>query len=341
MSINTSISTTTRLHPRSVPPQLLLVVATLFWGGNFIVGRLFRQDITPIALTFWRWLLALAILLPLSAAELRREWRLLLASWKVIVGLSVSGITAYTICVYEAVRITSAVNAALFLATLPLMIVVASWLINRDPITRNQLLGMAISFGGAVVIVAHGSLTLLLGLHFNIGDLWMLAAVPLWAIYAVLQRRRPVAISPLTLVTATIVAALLLLTPAYLWEAAHGGQTHWSIRTMFAVGYTAVLASAVSYVLWNRGAAVLGPNRAGIYINLIPVFSALLAVLILGETLALYHVIGAILVACGIAVAHWHGRHPGLVRRRRVMMFGLLRQLTFRKHRPTGHVERS
>jgi drug/metabolite transporter (DMT)-like permease len=339
MSINTSISTTTRLHSRSVPPQLLLVVATLFWGGNFIVGRLFRQDITPIALTFWRWLLALAILLPLSAAEMRREWRPILHSWKLIVALSVSGITTYTICVYEAVRITSAVNAALFLATLPLMIVVASWLLNRDRITRNQMLGMAISFGGAVVIVAHGSLALLLALHFNIGDLWMLAAVPLWAIYAVLQRHRPAAISPLTLVTVSIAAALLLLTPAYVWEATHGGHTQWSIGSMFAVGYTAVLASAVSYVLWNRGAAVLGPNRAGIYINLIPVFSALLAVLILGETLAVYHIIGATLVACGIAVAHWHGQHPDSVRRRRDMMFGLLRQLKFRERRPSGHVE--
>ncbi|HEU5099805.1 MAG TPA: DMT family transporter [Roseiflexaceae bacterium] len=314
-------------------------MATLFWGGNFVVGRLFRQDITPIALTFWRWLLALAILLPLSAAEMRREWRLILHSWKLIVGLSVSGITAYTICVYEAVRITSAVNAALFLATLPLMIVVANWLINRDRITGNQMLGMAISFGGAVVVVAHGSLALLLMLRFNIGDLWMLAAVPLWAIYAVLQRRRPTAISPLTLVTASVAAAQLLLTPAYLWETAHGGQTHWNIGTIFAVGYTAVLASAVSYVLWNRGAAALGPNRAGIYINLIPVFSALLAVLILGETLALYHIIGAALVACGIGVAHWHGRLPVPVRHYRDMMFGLLGKLKFRQRRPSGHVE--
>jgi len=314
-------------------------VATLFWGGNFIVGRFFRQDITPIALTFWRWLLALAILLPLSATEMRREWRLILHSWKLIAGLSVSGITAYTICVYEAVRITSAVNAALFLATLPLMIVVASWLINRDRITHNQVLGMALSFGGAVVIVAHGSLVMLLVLRFNVGDLWMLAAVPLWAIYAVLQRRRPIEISPLTLVTVSIVAALLLLAPAYVWEVAHGGHTHWSIGTMFAVGYTAVLASALSYVLWNRGAATLGPNRAGIYINLIPVFSALLAVLILGETLALYHIIGATLVACGIGVAQLPGRHPAPVRHRRDMMPGLLGQLKFRKRRPSGHAE--
>jgi drug/metabolite transporter (DMT)-like permease len=308
MSINTSIPTTARFATRSISPQLLLVVATLFWGGNFIVGRLVRQDITPIALTFWRWLLALAILLPLSAAEIRRERRLILSSWKLIAGLSASGITAYTICVYEAVRITTAVNAALFLATLPLVIVGASWLINRNRITRAQVLGMAISFGGAVVIVAQGSLALLLALRFNNGDLWMLAAVPLWAIYAVLQQRRPAGLSPLTLVTVSIAAALVLLAPAYMWEAAHAEQMHWNTGSLLAIGYTAVLASAVSYVLWNQGAAALGSNRSGIYINLIPVWSALLAILILGERLALYHIIGATLVAGGIAIMRFQRR---------------------------------
>ena len=316
MSINTSMPTTTRFHTRSVPPHLLLVVATLFWGGNFIVGRLVRHDITPLALTFWRWLLALAILLPVSVAELRRERRVILASWKLIGGLSASGITVYTICVYEAVRTTPAVNAALVLATLPLMIVVANRLINRGHIAPNQMLGMVISLGGAVVIVAQGSLALLLALRFNTGDLWMVTAVPLWAVYAVLQQRRPAAISPLTLVTVSIAAALLLLTPIYVWEAAHGEHTPWTIGSVLAVGYTAGPASAVSYVLWNQGAAALGSSRAGIYINLIPVFSALLAVLILGETLALYHIVGAMLVAFGIAVGNWHRFAAGMHSRR-------------------------
>jgi drug/metabolite transporter (DMT)-like permease len=336
MWINAFIRSATRLQRPAVSPQLLLVVATLFWGGNFVVGRLVRQDITPIALTFWRWLLALAILLPLSAAELRREWRLILGSWKVIVGLSASGITAYTICVYEAVRLTTAVNAALFVATVPLTIGVASWLINRDRMTRTQLLGLAIALGGAVVIIAQGNLALLLALRFNRGDLWMLAAVPLWAIYAVLQRRRPAAIAPLTFVTASIGAALLLLAPAYAWDVAHGEPTQWSSGSLFAVGYTAVFASAVSYVLWNRGSAALGPNRAGVFINLIPAWSAVLAILLLGETLAPYHIIGAALVASGIAVAHWQERRSGAVGRSPGASSGVLGHLTVRNRRPAG-----
>jgi drug/metabolite transporter (DMT)-like permease len=290
------------------------VVATLFWGGNFVVGRLVRQDITPIALTFWRWLLALAILLPFSIVEIRRQWRLLLAAWKLIFALGATGITAYTISIYQALRVTTALNAALVLATLPLMIVLAGWLINRDRITSSQGLGMAVSLGGAVVIVAHGSLALLIALRFNAGDLWMLGAVPLWAIYAVLQKRRPAALSPLTLVTVSIAAAMLLLTPGYLWEMAHGGRTQLTIVSALGISYTAIAASALSYVLWNRGAAALGPNHAGVYINLIPVFSALLAVILLGEKLALYHVVGATLVVCGIALAHWYGQ-PALRRR--------------------------
>lgn len=297
-----------RPRPLPMPPQLLLVVATLFWGGNFVVGRLVRQDITPIALTFWRWLLALAILLPLSAAEIRREWQVILAAWKLIFALGATGIMIYTLAFYEALRVTTAVNGALFLATLPMLIVLASWLINRERITRGQVLGLLISLGGAVVIVARGSLALLMALRFNAGDLWMLAALPFWAVYAVLQKHRPAALSPLTLVTASIAAATLMLAPTFLWEALHGGQTRLTTVSALGIGYTAVCASALSYVCWNRGAAVLGPNRAGVYINLIPVFSALLAVALLGERLARYHVVGAALVMCGIALAHRYGR---------------------------------
>jgi drug/metabolite transporter (DMT)-like permease len=289
-----------------MPPQLLLVVATLFWGGNFVIGRLLRQDITPIALTFWRWLLALAILLPFCATAIRRQWRSALAAWKLIFALGATGITAYTIAIYAALRITTAVNASLVLATLPLMIVLAGWLINREQITRSQILGLAVSLGGAVVIVAQGSLALLVALRFNAGDLWMLAAVPFWAIYAVLQKRRPAALAPLTIVTLSIGAAMLLLAPAYLWEVRQSGWTHVTIASALGIGYTAVAASAVSYVLWNRGAAVVGPTRAAVYTNLIPVFSALLAVILLGEKLALYHLAGAALVVCGIALGHWH-----------------------------------
>ena len=185
---------------------------------------------------------------------------LIVASWKLIIGLGASGIAAYTICVYEAVRMTSAVNAALVLATLPMMIVLASWLINRDRITRTQLLGMAISFGGAVVIVAHGSLAVLLALRFNIGDLWMLAAVPLWAIYAVLQRRRPAGN-----LTPHAGDGEYCRRPAAPHPRLRVGGRSWGIyavehRHHLRGGYTAVLASAVSYVLWNRGPPRLAPT---------------------------------------------------------------------------------
>ena len=285
-------------------PQLLLILATLFWAGNFIVGRLVRQDMTPVTLTFWRWIIALAILLPLNAGEIRAHWRAILAAWKLIVALGATGITAFTVCVYQALQATTAVNAALVMATLPLMIVLAGRVLHQERITPAQGVGLAVSLVGAIVIVAQGNLAALLAFQFNPGDLWMLIAVPIWALYAVLQKRRPAVLSPLTLVTASIGAGVLLLLPGYLWELSQGVRTAVNVTTAWATIYTAIGSSAIAYVLWNRGAAVLGPARAGVYINLIPVFSALMAVVLLGEALAGYHLVGAGLVAGGIMLGN-------------------------------------
>jgi drug/metabolite transporter (DMT)-like permease len=284
-------------------PQALLVLATLFWAGNFIVGRLVRQDLSPIALTFWRWAIALPLLLALSSGEIRRHRRLILARWRLMVGLGATGIAAYSVSVYEALRATTAINASLFAALLPLTIVLAGRLFNRDAIARRQLLGMLISLLGALVIVSHGEPAALLALRFNPGDLWMLLAVPLWAVYAILQKRRPPQLSPLTLVTVSVAVGVALLAPCYLWELAQGVRVPLTAPNLIAIGYVAVVSSAIGYVLWNRGAATLGPIRAGVYTNLIPVFSATLAVLLLGEALAGYHLVGAALVAAGIYLA--------------------------------------
>ncbi|HMQ31490.1 MAG TPA: DMT family transporter [Chloroflexaceae bacterium] len=309
-----------------VVAPLLLVLATLLWGSNFIFGRVVGQELSPITISFWRWAGALAFLLPLSGGELLRQRRLLLAHWRLIGLLSLTGIAAYNVCVYSALRATSGVNAALFAALLPLAIMLAARLLDRERLRLAQLPGVAISLLGAVVVVTRGDPGALLGLGLNAGDLWMLGAVPLWAVYAVLQRRRPAGLSSLGLVTAAVVGAVLMLAPLYAAEAVAGATALPSTGAALGLAYAALGPSAVGYVLWNRGASVLGPARAGVYTNLIPVFGALLSVTILGEALEGYHMAGAALVMVGIVAAargRGAGRPPAQPGRRRALALRL------------------
>lgn len=304
----------------SLAAPLLLVLAALLWGSNFIVGRLVGPEISPVALSFWRWLGALVILLPLSGRELLRRRVLLRAHWRLIGALGLTGIAVYNVCIYTALRATTAVNAALFMALLPLAIVLAARLLDREPVQRSQLPGMALSLLGALTVVTRGDAGALFALRLNVGDLWMLAALPLWAVYAVLQRRRPAELTPIALVTAAIFVGVIVLAPAYLLELASGAPARLSTAAALGAAYAALGPSAIGYVLWNRGASVLGPARAGVYINLIPVFSALLAVSLVGEALEAYHLAGAALVAAGITLTR-----PGLAGRARRIFEGTTR----------------
>lgn len=299
-------------------PRLLLTCAALFWAGNFIVGRALRGDIPPVSLNFWRWTIALFFLLPLSVAQLRRHRTLLLQQWKLILALGATGVAAFHTSVYLALTTTPAVNALMFLAIAPMVIAVVSWLAFRDTITSRQALGIFISLVGALVVIARGDLNVLLALRFNPGDLWMLAAVPIWAVYSVLLKRRPAALPHLTLLTATVIAGVGLLLPLYLWQVWHAETMVVNAPNLLGLLYIAVFASVVAFLFWNRGVAAMGPTKAGMFTYLMPVFGAVLAVLFLSEPIAPYHVLGAVFVFSGIALtnrgfAHARGHVPPCV----------------------------
>jgi drug/metabolite transporter (DMT)-like permease len=316
-----TLSPSSKTPAIQLSPRLLLTGAVLFWAGNFIVGRALRGDIPPVSLNFWRWTTALLILLPLSIAQLRRHRALLLQQWKLILVLGATGVAAFHTSVYLALTTTPAVNALMFLSIAPMVIALVSWLAFRDTITSRQALGIFISLVGALVVIARGDLSVLLALRFNPGDLWMLAAVPLWAVYSVLLKRRPAELPQLTLLTATVIAGVGLLLPLYLWQLWqlwHGETMVVNAPNLLGLLYIAVFASVVAFLCWNRGVAALGPTKAGMFTYLMPVFGAVLAVLFLGEPIALYHVLGAVFVLAGIALtnrgfAHARGHVPACV----------------------------
>ncbi len=282
---------------------LLLCVSALAWAGNFIVARYVHDQVTPITLSYGRWGLALVILLPFTLKQVFRQLELVRAHLKLFALLGLTGMALFHSFVYAALESTGAINAALILSLTPVFIVLLSWILDKEPIASAQATGIGLSLLGAVVLITRGDAAAIRAMDFNRGDLWMLAAVPNWALYSVLLRRRPAAVQPMVLLTVTIAAGLAILTPALILELVRGSDFRLGKETVAGIVYVALFASVIAYICWNRGVSVVGANRAGLFMHLVPAFSALLAIALLGESLLLHHALGIGLIISGIYLA--------------------------------------
>lgn len=284
-------------------PYLLATLAALFWSGNFILGRALGGTIPPIALSFWRWALALAILLPFTLPRVRHQVALIRRHWGILALLGVLGVTNFNTFAYLGLTTTTATNAVLLQSTTPVLIVGLSFALLGDTVRPRQAAGILLSLTGVAAIVLQGDPATLASLEVNRGDLWVLAAVVSWAIYSVCLRWRPAELDPLALLTATVAAGLIPLIPLYLWDLGRSGGFPLTGVTLGAIAYVAIFPSVLAYVFWNRAVADLGPNRTGQFMHLMPVFGTLLAMLLLGERLQGFHVAGIALIAAGIWLA--------------------------------------
>ena len=282
---------------------LLLTVSSACWGGNIFLGRLVHAEVPPVGLSFWRWTLALLILLPFAWPRLKRDLPEIRRHWKSLAMLAFFGMAAFHTALYLSVNYTTATNAALLVAICPLLVPVLSWALFREAITGRILLATLISLLGVAVVVLRGDLGQLRTLSFNKGDLIMLVAVFTWSMYTVLVKRRPASLHPQSLLVATMLMATVMLAPAYLWESAMVRTMPVTPSALFAVAYVVVFASLLAFLCFNRGIEVLGPNRGGLFLHLIPVFAALLALVFLGERLQAFHAVGIAAIAAGIALA--------------------------------------
>jgi drug/metabolite transporter (DMT)-like permease len=277
-----------------------LALTVLLWSSNFIIGRALRDDVSPATLNFLRWALALLVLVPVTLPDLLRHRVLLARHWRLIALLGFTGIAAFQTLGYVALTMTTAMNSILLLSLAPLAIVALSWLVHDERLTLRQGLGLTTSLAGAAVLILHGEWATLSDLRFNGGDLVMLVAVAVWAVYSVLLRRRPAELPPLALHTTSVLAGTLCMLPAAGWQMARGGGLPDSAASWAAIGFIAVFSSALAHALWVRSVATIGANRAGAFIHLMPLFGAVLAMGFLGEQLAGYHLGGAMLVLCGV-----------------------------------------
>ncbi|MGA8258954.1 MAG: DMT family transporter [Arenicellales bacterium] len=301
------MNTSPKSDPARVLAPLLLACAVLLWSGNFIAGRALGGSVPAVGLNFYRWSLALLILAPVALTEIRRRRRIILGAWRYLLALGLTGVAGFHILVYKALENTTATNALLVLSTAPAAIMLLSRLALGEPIGPRQWLGIGVSFAGAVVLICHGDLEALEGLGLGRGELWMLAAVPVWSSYSVLLKRRPPSLPERSTLAVSTAFGLLWMTPLVVL---YPGvlDVAWTPAIAGGVAYIGAGASVVAFLCWNRGVALVGPARAGVFINLMPVSGALLASLILGEALRPYHAAGAALVFTGILLTQLGAR---------------------------------
>lgn len=282
-------------------PYGLLALAALCWAGNFVLARGVVEILPPVAFAFTRWALALLILLPFARRRLAADWPQLRAHAGRLALLAVLGVSAWTALLYAAVHATTAINAALIQASMPAFIVVSSRLLFGDRIRPIQGAGVLFGFAGAAVIVRQGAGTGAAPAPFAGGDLLVLAAVLCYALYSVLLRWRP-AIHPVSFLAATFGLGAAALFPAYLLERAVVGPFALTAEAAASILYVALFPSIVAYFCWNRGVDRVGANRAGLFMNLIPVFTAGLSILLLGERPRGFHALGMGLIVLGMGL---------------------------------------
>ena len=289
-------------------PYLLLPLAVLFWSGNFVIGRAVRADVPPVALAFWRWTGAFLVVIGFAWPHLYRDWPVLRRHWAIVSLLAFLGIGTFNTLIYTGLQWTIAINALLLQSLMPVLIVLFSFLLFRDRVTWLQAAGIAISVVGAFTIIVQGDVNVLRSLSVNRGDLMVFVAVALYAGYSVLLRKRP-PLHPLSFLAATFLLGALMNLPFFAWESLAGRPVQLNRPTLLAVGYVMVFPSVVSYLCFNRGVDLVGANRAGLFIYLLPVFGSIMAVLFLGERFSWYHGLGILLIAGGIVLATRTGRH--------------------------------
>jgi len=285
-------------------PYVLLPLAPLFWSGNFILGRFVRSTLPPIGLAFWRWLIASLLIVAFAWPYLKKDRELILKNWKIIVLLAVLGVATFNALAYLGLRYTTAINGVLMQSVIPVIIVIMTYLFFRETIRKIQALGVCLSLSGVFVIVTQGVPESFLSFSFNIGDLVILIAVICYAAYSALLQKRP-SIHQLSFLAVTFIIGAVILLPFYLWE-------HFTIQAMpfnrnaiLSIAYVAVFPSILAYFCFNRGVELIGANKAGLFIHLMPVFGSIMAVFFLDERFRLFHAMGIFLILTGIVLATW------------------------------------
>lgn len=274
---------------------LFLVLANIFWAGNYIFGKYVVAELTPLQMTFSRWSIAAILLFPIAQWIEQPNWRDVWSRWKILLVMSLTGIIAYNYLLYEALRYTSSLNASLVNAVNPVLIALFSALILKEKIPLKNKLGLLVSLCGVLLVLTKGQVLQIFRLEYNTGDLLMILAILVWTFYSILGKKI-LSIPPISATAVSVLIALIILLPFVLYT---GLQIPHSSQALVGIIYMGLFPSVGAFVFWNIGIRQMGPGRAGIFMYLITVFTAIIG-LILGQPITFIQISGGLLVFIGL-----------------------------------------
>lgn len=292
-------------------PVLLLIIANMLWGGNFVIGRIAADYFPPVTFSLLRWLMAFLILSIFMIKRIKDHWDIL---WKykwVLLLMSITGVAGYNTILYFSLQYTTSINASMVNSASPLVIAIFSVFILRERLNMYQMAGIFLSFIGVAFIITKGSLEVLLEFSFNKGDLFILVAVVFWGIYSIMNKKFSKVLPALPALYITSLIGILILIPLSIVEMTQPNEsvliTPMSILIILYVG---ILASIIAFLSWNIGVSILGPSRSGVYINLLPVFAVIFATMFTDEHLYWYQIAGGIIVILGVMISSKKSLNP-------------------------------
>jgi drug/metabolite transporter (DMT)-like permease len=284
----------------------LALLAVVLWSGNFIIARGAAQEIRPISMAFFRWVIASVVIMPFAIRTFQKEWPVVRRAWPYLLWVALTGIALFNTFVYVGAHFTTAINLALIGTTSsPIFAIILAKIFLKEQIGWAKLTGMILCIAGVVFLLAKGNLNNLLHFQFTEGDAWILLGAFCFAVYNTLVRKKPVGISPVNFLFIIFCLGTLLLLPFFLWEMQHQPRIRWNPGLFGMLLYLGIPASVISYWCWNLAIGRLGAGRTALFGNLIPIFASLEAAILLSETFTMTHIISMILVFAGILIANW------------------------------------
>ena len=282
----------------------ILTLCALFWAGSVISGRAVAGEVPPLALNYWRWVLAFLVAAPIGLPAMWRQRDIIAQNWRILTTLGLLNMTIFGSLVFVGLQYTGAVNGSLLLGTMPINIVLVTWIVTRAGLSARALIGVTLGLIGLLAIVARGDIAVITGLRFNTGDLVIWVAILSYALYSVWLPRAPQGLDLMALMTMLFLVGVMAGLPLYLWETlALGKPVPLNAASAWSIGYLGLFPSLLAQVFWTAAVRRVGANTAGYFIYLSPVFGTLMAIAFLGETFAWYHGAGILLIFTGVFIA--------------------------------------
>ena len=283
----------------------MLVCASLFWSGNFIVGKFASYyQIPPFSLNFYRWLFAWLILAPFTIQEILLKKNYILKNYKYYTILGITSVTIFNSIVYYSLNFTQVISGVLMISTIPVMIIFISSVLKIEKTNIFQLLGVSFSFIGVVLIITKANLEILINLDFNRGDITMVVGMLSWATYSALLKKKKHELSQLTLLEVVISFGFFFLIPIYLIEYQMGFRIILDKNFITVLTYVVLFPGLASFIFWIKGISLIGANRSGVFLHMMPILSAIMAMIIFNEKFMFYHMLGALFILTGILLSN-------------------------------------